>query len=111
MSEKIRLTALEKSRLPEPDRQNVVRFCPKCGREIPLDRNTCFFCENTGAIAHPKQPFGRKILTMVLIISSLLILFTVALFLTRNSGLRPAVTEPVPTAAVRGTVVPVILLP
>ena len=31
MSEKIRLTAAEKVHLPDIDREDSVRFCPKCG--------------------------------------------------------------------------------
>ena len=87
MSEKIRLTAREKYRLPDPDRQNAVRFCPKCGKEIPQDRSVCLFCSNTGAIPYPARTRRRKVVLIGLIILTFLFLLALALFLTRNTGL------------------------
>lgn len=87
MSEKIRLTAQEKSRLPDPDRQNAIRFCPKCGKEIPLDRSTCLFCGNTGAIPYPAQSRRKKVILIGVIVLAFLFLLVLALFLTRNTGL------------------------
>ena len=111
MSEVIRLTAREKSRLPDPDRQDALRFCPKCGREIPQERQVCAFCENTGAVSRRRQPFVKNLWIIVLIAFVLLFLFVFALFLTRNTGIKPAQPLPTPTFSVRGTVVPVELLP
>ncbi|MBQ6505109.1 MAG: hypothetical protein IJI57_14470 [Flexilinea sp.] len=87
MSEKIRLTAQEKPRVPDPDRQNAVRFCPKCGKEIPLDRSACLFCGNTGAIPYPARPRRRKVILIGSIVIIFLFLLALALFLTRNTGL------------------------
>ena len=87
MSEKIRLTAQAKSRLPEMDRQDAIRFCPKCGRKIPLDQSICAFCENTGFISHPRQSLKQKVLTIVLIVTVFLFLLIIALFLTRHTGI------------------------
>ncbi|MBQ6342506.1 MAG: hypothetical protein IJI41_05235 [Anaerolineaceae bacterium] len=84
MNEKIRLTALEKSRLPDEDARNVIRFCPNCGREIPPDRQKCVFCENTGAISRPLRPRRRKYLTIILIVIILFVLLLIALYLTRK---------------------------
>ena len=87
MNEKIRLTPQEKTRLPEPDSQNVTRFCPKCGREIPLDQSAYVFCRNTGAMHPAAQPRGKKILIAALMALIFLFLLALALFLTRNTGL------------------------
>ena len=87
MSEKIRLTAQEKPRLPDPDEQNARRFCPKCGKEIPLDRSTCVFCGNTGAIPYPAQSRKKKVILIGVIVLAFLFLLALALFLTRNTGL------------------------
>lgn len=88
MSEKIRLTALEKSRLPDEDVRNSVRFCPRCGREIPADRQLCVFCANTGAIPYPVRSGKKKFLLILSIVAVFFILLVLALFLTRNSGLK-----------------------
>lgn len=87
MSEKIRLTAQEKPRLPDPDGQNAIRFCPKCGKEIPLDRSTCVFCGNTGAIPYPARSRRKKVILIGVIVLAFLFLLALALFLTRNTGL------------------------
>ena len=83
MSEKIRLTAVEKPQVPDPDIQNATRFCPKCGREIPQDRRICGFCENTGAFSVHAQPRLRKPFIILLICFSFLFLLVLALYLTR----------------------------
>ena len=87
MSEKIRLTPQEASRVPELDRQNLTRFCPKCGREIPLDRKACAYCENTGAVHTVSRSNGKKAIAVILIAVICLFLLTLTLFLTRNTGL------------------------
>ena len=83
MSEKIRLTALEKPRLPEEDHRSVVRFCPKCGREISQDRHLCVFCENSGVISRPLRSRRRKLLTIISIALVFFIILVLALYLTR----------------------------
>lgn len=83
MSEKIHLTAQEKSRLPEADVQNAIRFCPKCGRQIPLDQDICAFCKNTGEISRPIQRRRTKVLLILSIILVFILLLLIALFLTR----------------------------
>ena len=87
MTEKIRLTAQEKPRLPDPDEPNAVRFCPKCGKEIPLDRSTCVFCGNTGAVPYPARSRKIKVILIGVIVMTFLFLLALALFLTRNTGL------------------------
>ena len=87
MSEKIHLTAQEKLRLPDPDESHAVRFCPKCGKEIPLDRSTCVFCGNTGAIPYPAQSRRKKVILIGVIVLVFLFLLALALFLTRKTGL------------------------
>ena len=87
MSEKIRLTAQEKPRLPDPDGQTARRFCPKCGKEIPLDRSTCVFCGNIGAIPFPAQSRRKKVILISVIVLVFLFLLALALCLTRNTGL------------------------
>ena len=112
MSETVHLTSREKTRLPEGDRSDAIRFCPKCGREIPPDRQVCDFCGNTGEIPHPSLPRRKKLLILVLTLLCLLILLTASLFLTRRAGLKP-LPEILPSATPlpRGTAIPVILLP
>ena len=61
MSEKISLTAQTVSRLPDPDGETAVRFCPKCGRRIPADRDRCAACANTGEIPRPRLPLKQKL--------------------------------------------------
>lgn len=109
MSEKVRLTAQEQVRLPEVDRQNVIRFCPKCGREIPLDRQLCAFCGNNGKFSRHELPKRKKALFIFLIMAVFLVLFLITLFMTRNTGLKPVVRTAVPLG--RGTPVPVSIIP
>ncbi len=110
MSEKIRLTALEASRLPDPDSSSAARFCPKCGRQIPLEQNICVFCGNTGAIPRPKLPRRQKLLILTAVVILLLILLFVLDFAIRSAGpLQPPAITAEPTA--RGTSIPVTLLP
>jgi len=85
MSEKIRLTAQTKMRIPDTERRDVIRFCPKCGREIPLNRSQCAYCENTGAISRPRKSLKKQLLTILLISLTFLLLLITALFLTRNA--------------------------
>ncbi|MBQ6520369.1 MAG: hypothetical protein IJI14_16770 [Anaerolineaceae bacterium] len=87
MNEKIRLTAGAAHRAPELEPLNVKRFCPKCGREIPLDRKACAYCENTGAVHEIPRSRGKKLLSVLRIALILFILLILALFLTRNTGL------------------------
>ena len=81
MSEKKSLTSLESARLPEADRQNARRFCPKCGREIPLDRQQCVFCANTGEIPRPSLSRKKKLLILLIILAAavLLVMWTKSL--------------------------------
>ena len=109
MSEKIHLTAQERFSLPDDERQNVIRFCPKCGREIPLDRKICAFCENTGKISRPILPKKVKIKLVFLISVVFLFLLLLALFLTRKTGLKP--DFPAPASPVRGTAVSFTVIP
>lgn len=88
MSEKIRLTSRQKPRLPDEDNRDAVRFCPRCGREIPADRTLCLFCENTGAISYPVRSLRKKVILIFSIVIVFLFLLILALFLTRNNGLR-----------------------
>lgn len=87
MNEKIRLTAGAAPRAPELEPRNVKRFCPKCGREIPLDRKACAYCENTGAVHEIPRSRGKKLLSVLRIALILFFLLILALFLTRNTGL------------------------
>ena len=83
MSEKIQLTAVETSRLPDPDHRNVRRFCPKCGREIPPDRGSCMFCENTGALSRPRQSGRKKLMIGCGIFCAFFVLLIISLLMTR----------------------------
>ena len=106
MSDKIRLTAETENRLPDLQGGGErVRFCPKCGREIPIDRQLCAFCENeTASPVRPKRSLRKKILL-------LLVLILVLLFLALPAFLTGA-NHPVPTPTVNipeGTAVEVIV--
>lgn len=83
MSEKIHLTSQQKARLPDPDVHNAIRFCPKCGREIPADRQQCAFCENKGTISRPKTSFRSAVLIILLIVFILFFTLLAALYVTR----------------------------
>ena len=91
MSDKIRLTPETENRLPDLQGGGErVRFCPKCGREIPIDRQICAFCENENADpVRPKRSIRGKILL-------LLVLILVLLFLALPAFLSGA-NRPVPT--------------
>jgi predicted nucleic acid-binding Zn ribbon protein len=110
MSEKIRLTPLTKTRLPDLDARDAVRFCPKCGRQIPLDRNLCVFCEDESDLPRPSLPKRQKQLVFCLILTVLLLLLLILILFSRTLPPIPEVT-PVPTFMPRGTSIPVILLP
>lgn len=88
MSEKIRLTALEKTRLPDADGRSAVRLCPKCGREIQPDRQICPFCENTGEIPRPHRSRRQKAAALCLIVLVFLLVLFLTLYMTRNTGFR-----------------------
>lgn len=109
MSEKIHLTGKERLSLPDVERQDVVRFCPKCGREIPLDRQICVSCANTGKISRPILPKKEKIKLVFLISVVFLFLLLLALFMTRSTGLKP--DFPTPVSPVRGTPISVTVIP
>lgn len=112
MSEKIRLASQAPARLPDADLHDAVRFCPKCGREIPLDRRACAFCENTGAIPRPVRSRKQKLLVIGIIFALLLILLFALDLVIRIAGPLPTpVPTLAPTAGVQGTSVPVLLLP
>ena len=112
MSEKIRLASQVPARLPDADRQDAVRFCPKCGRQIPLDRKACAFCENTGAVPRPVRPLKQKLLLFGVILGVLLFLLFALDLVIRTAGPLPTpVPTLIPTAGIQGTSVPVILLP
>ena len=110
MSEKIRLTPLTKNRLPDLDTRDAVRFCPKCGRQILLDRDLCVFCENESEIPRPALPKSKKQLVICLILGVLLLLLVSLVLFSRALPPVPEAT-PIPTAVPRGTSIPVILLP
>lgn len=104
MSDKIRLTAETENRLPDLEGGGErVRFCPKCGREIPTDRQLCVYCEGESASpVRPKRSLRKKILL-------LLVLILVLLFLALPAFLTGA-NRPVPTPTVNipeGTEIPV----
>ena len=106
MSDKIRLTPETENRLPDLQGGGErVRFCPKCGREIPTDRQICVYCENENASpVRPKRSLRKKILLLLFLILVLLILALPA-FLT-------GANRPVPTPTVNipeGTAIPVIV--
>lgn len=88
MSEKIRLTANEKPRIPELDPQDAVRFCPKCGREIPLDRGVCVFCAEKELPRRPDLTRKKKLLILGVIILCFFLLLLTTLCLTRHTGLK-----------------------
>ena len=112
MSEKIRLASQTPARLPDADRQDAVRFCPKCGREIPLDRRACAFCENTGAMPRPLQSRKQKLLIFGIIFGVMILLLFALDLVIRLAGPLPVPAPTlVPTAGVQGTALPVILLP
>ena len=106
MSDKIRLTAETENRLPDLEGGGErVRFCPKCGREIPIDRQICAFCENENADpVRPKRSIRKKILLLLVLILIVLLLALPA-FLT-------GANRPIPTPTVNipeGTAIPVIV--
>lgn len=112
MSEKIRLVSQAPARLPDADRHDAVRFCPKCGREIPMDRKACAFCENTGAVPRPVRSRKQKLLIFGIVFGvMLLLLFTVDLVIRIAGPLPVPVPTAVPDSGIQGTAVPVILLP
>ena len=112
MSEKIHLASRAPARLPDADRRDAVRFCPKCGREIPLDQKACAFCENTGAVPRPIRSRREKFLIFVIILAVMLILLFGLDLVIRAAGPLPAAAPVLtPDAAIRGTSVPVIMLP
>ena len=88
MSEKIQLTSLERSRFPDERSQSVIRFCPKCGREIPVEQSVCAFCENSGSISRPPHSRFKRVLLIVCLVLVFFLLLTGALFVTRKTGLR-----------------------
>ena len=113
MNEKIRLTALVKTRLPDAERTDAQRFCPKCGREIPPERNVCVFCENSGEIPRPKLPRRHRIIILCLIFIFLFLLFLGMALLIHRLGYVPAAvpTElPAPTPGPQGTSISVMLV-
>ena len=94
MSSKIRLTAETENRLPDLQGGGErVRFCPKCGREIPTDRQLCVYCE--GASASPVRP-KRSIRGKILLF---LVLILILLFLALPAFLTGASHSPTPTEA------------
>lgn len=107
MSEKISLTAQTVSRLPDPDGETAVRFCPKCGRRIPADRDRCAACANTGEIPRPRLPLKQKLRILAAVILFLLILLFGLDLAVRSAG---PLSTAVP-AEVHGTAVPVHLIP
>ena len=110
MTEKIRLTPLTKNRLPDLDTRDAVRFCPKCGRKIALDRNLCVFCENESEIPRPTLPKSKKQLVICLVLAVLLLLLVSLILFSRTLPPIPEATL-IPTSGPRGTAIPVILLP
>ena len=88
MSEKIQLTSLEQPRLPDERPQSVTRFCPKCGREIPVEQRVCVFCENNGSISRPPRSHFKRVLLVVCLVLIFFLLLVAALFMTRKTGLR-----------------------
>ena len=106
MSDKIRLTPETENRLPDLQGGGErVRFCPKCGREIPIDRQLCVYCEGeTASPVRPKRSIRKKILL-------LLVLILILLFLALPAFLTGA-NRPIPTPTVNipeGTAVEVIV--
>ena len=110
--EKIRLSAKTSSRLPEADIQDVVRFCPKCGRQIPVGEQLCAFCANTGMIPRPALSRGRKLRILGLILlGALVLLLGLDLIIRAVGPLGTAVPTDIVPTVVTGTSVPVILMP
>ena len=105
MSDKIRLTPETENRLPDLQGGGErVRFCPKCGRTIPIDRQLCVYCEGENASpVRPKRSIRKKILL-------LLVLILILLFLALPAFLTGAKHTPTPTEALpEGTAVEVIV--
>ena len=106
MTSKIRLTPETENRLPDLQGGGErVRFCPKCGREIPIERQLCAFCENeTASPVRPKRPLRKKILLLLVLI--------LALFLLAIPAFLTSANRPVPTPTVNipeGTAIEVIV--
>ena len=106
MSSPTRLTAETENRLPDLEGGGErVRFCPKCGREIPIDRQICVYCEGENAVpVRPKRSLRKKILLLAVLILALLLLALPA-FLSGANRPVPAPTEVLP----EGTEVVVIV--
>ena len=106
MTDKIRLTPETENRLPDLEGGGErVRFCPKCGREIPIDRQLCVYCEGESASpVRPKRSLRRKILLLLVLILALFLLALPA-FLTGANRPVPTPTEILP----EGTAIPVIV--
>ena len=106
MSDKIRLTPETENRLPDLQGGGErVRFCPKCCREIPIDRQLCVFCEGENASpVRPKRSIRNKILLLLVLILILLILALPA-FLSGANRPVPTPTEILP----EGTAIEVIV--
>ena len=105
MSDKIRLTPETENRLPDLEGGGErVRFCPKCGREIPIDRQLCVYCEGESASpVRPKRSIRKKIL-LLLVLILILSLLALPAFLTG------AKHSPTPTANIpEGTAIEVIV--
>lgn len=113
MNGKIRLTAMTETRLPDADQPNAVRFCPKCGREIPADQQICVICANTGEVPRPKLPRKKKLLIFGAVAVFLLLLYIGMLGLYQRPAAAPvpASTEVIIRPVRHGTSVPVIVMP
>ena len=112
MSEKIRLSPQVPARLPDADRQDAVRLCPKCGREIPMDRKACVFCANTGAVPRPARSRKQKLLIFGIVFCVMILLLFATDLVIRIAGPLPEpVPTVIPTSGIQGTSIPVILLP
>ena len=106
MSSPTRLTAETENRLPDLEGGGErVRFCPKCGREIPINRQICVYCEGESASpVRPKRSIRKKILLLLVLILAVLLL-ALPVFLTGAN--RPA---PTPTVNIpEGTAIEVIV--
>lgn len=104
------LTPQAKNRLPEVDEPDVIRFCPKCGREIPVDRQYCVSCGNTGAIPRPVQSRKQKFLMICAVTAVMFLLLLGMVFFTRGETASAPTLLPTASPIARGTSVPVILL-
>ena len=104
------LTPQAKNRLPEVDEPDVIRFCPKCGREIPVDRQYCVFCGNTGAIPRPARSRKQKLILLCAVAASMLLLLLGMALFTRGETASAPTILPTASPIARGTSVPVILL-